>query len=58
MKRTERDIKEKKLEAARRSQAANDAIRRDWGEISPVTKVIPNKKKEAQTRVKYPKFDW
>lgn len=53
MKRTPEDIREKKVRAAKK---ANDAIRRDWGDISPVTKVIPNKKKQAKEAPKYPSY--
>lgn len=54
MKRSAADIREKKeLEAARKAQSANDATRRGWGDINPVTKVIPNKKKAAQDKPKY-----
>lgn len=38
------------------SKATYDAlkkIRKDWGDISPVTKIIPNKKKKKKE--KYPK---
>lgn len=40
MKRTARDIAEK----TKRSKAANDATRRDWGNVNPVTRVIPDKR--------------
>lgn len=46
-------MKRKENSATRKSQAANDATRRTWGEINLVTKIIPNKKKKAETDPKY-----
>lgn len=33
-------------------------MRGDWGAISPVTKVIPNKKKDQKPKHKGRQFDW
>lgn len=32
-------------------------IRRDWGDISPITKVIPNKKKNPKIKHKGRQYD-
>ena len=41
----------KNNEVANSSYEANRKIRKDWGDIKPITRVIPNKKKNP--RVKY-----
>ena len=33
-------------------------MRGDWGAISPVTKIIPNKKKNRKEKHKGREFDW
>ena len=43
-------MKKKKEENS--SYEANRKIRRDWGNISPVTRIIPNKKKNPKTKHK------
>ena len=35
----------------------NRKIRRDWGEISPVTRIIPNKKKNQKVKHKGRQYD-
>lgn len=40
----------KKQNKPRNSYEVNRSIRRDWGEISPVTKIIPNKKKNHKEK--------
>ena len=40
------------------SYEVNRKIRRDFGEINPITKVIPNKKKNPKTKHKGKKFDY
>lgn len=37
-------MSKKKKTTPRNSYGVNRAIRRDWGEISPVTKIIPDKR--------------
>ena len=41
----------------RTSYEINRGIRRDWGEISPVTRVIPNKKKNQKVKHKGREFE-
>lgn len=41
----------------RTSYEINRSIRRDWGEISPVTRVIPNKKKNQKVKHKGREFE-
>lgn len=48
MKRTPKDIAEKK---ARATLEVNRKLRGNWGEVNPVTKVIPDKRKKDP---KYP----
>lgn len=33
-------------------------LRRSWGDIKPITKVIPNKKKNQKVKYKQPQFDF
>ena len=40
------------------SYNVNRKIRRDFGEINPVTKVIPNKKKNPKIKHKGKEFDY
>lgn len=44
--------------ATEQTLATNNAIRRDWGAISPVTKIIPNKKKNRKPKHKGREFDY
>ena len=46
------NMNKKKKIKPRNSYEVNRSIRRDWGEISPVTKIIPNKKKEQKEKHK------
>lgn len=39
------------------SYEVNCKIRRDWGDISPVTKIIPNKKKNQKVKHKGRQYD-
>lgn len=39
------------------SYEVNRKIRRDWSEINPVTKVIPNKKKNRKIKHKGKQYD-
>lgn len=45
-------MSKKKQVKSRNSYEVNRSIRRDWGTISPVTKVIPNKKKNYKEKHK------
>lgn len=45
-------MSKKKKTTPRNSYEVNRSIRRDWGAISPVTKVIPNKKKNYKEKHK------
>lgn len=47
-------MSKKKKTKPRNSYEVNRSIRRDWGNISPVTKIIPDKRKKKE---KY-KRDW
>jgi hypothetical protein len=40
-----------------RAYEVNRKIRRDWGAISPVTKIIPNKKKNQKIKHKGRQYD-
>lgn len=40
----------KNNEVANSSYEANHKIRKDWGDIKPVTRVIPNKKKNPRVK--------
>lgn len=42
----------KNNEVANSSYEANRKIRKDWGNIKPVTRVIPNKKKNPRMKHK------
>ena len=42
----------KNNEVANSSYEANRKIRKDWGNIKPVTRVIPNKKKNSRVKHK------
>lgn len=42
----------KKKSQPRNSYEVNCSIRRNWGNISPVTKIIPNKKKDNKEKYK------
>lgn len=42
----------KNNEVANSSYEANRKIRKDWGDIKPVTRVIPNKKKNPRMKHK------
>lgn len=33
-------------------------VRRDWGEVNPVTKIIPNKKKNQKIKHKRKEYDY
>lgn len=50
----------KKKNIKSQSQIANDSLRRDWGEIRPVTRIIPNKKKSRKDKYKenYRREEW
>ena len=39
-------------ETANSSYEANRKIRKDWGDIKPITRVIPNKKKNPRVKHK------
>lgn len=39
------------------SYEVNRKIRRDWGEIKPITKIIPNKKKNPKIKHKGKAWD-
>ena len=39
------------------SYEVNRKIRRDWGDISPVSKIIPNKKKNQKVKHKGRRYD-
>ena len=39
------------------SYEVNHKIRRDWGDISPVSKIIPNKKKNQKVKHKGRQYD-
>ena len=45
-------MSKKKKTQSRNSYEVNRSIRRNWGEISPVTRVIPNKKKNQKVKHK------
>lgn len=45
-------MSKKKKTQPRNSYEINKGIRRDWGNISPVTKIIPNKKKNHKEKHK------
>ena len=47
----------KKKKSDNSSYDAWRKIRGDWGNISPVTKIIPNKKKNPKTKHKNKEFD-
>ena len=42
----------KNNEVANSSYEANRKIRKDWGDIKPITRVIPNKKKNPRVKHK------
>ena len=42
----------KNNEVANSSYEANRKIRKDWGNIKPITRVIPNKKKNQRAKHK------
>lgn len=44
--------KKKPISDTERTYEVNRKIRRDWGAISPVTKIIPNKKKNPKIKHK------
>ena len=44
--------KKKPISDTDRTYEVNRKIRRDWGAISPVTKIIPNKKKNPKIKHK------
>jgi len=44
--------KNKKAEIVNSSYEANRKIRKDWGDIKPITRVIPNKKKNQHVKHK------
>lgn len=41
-------MSKKKKTKPRNSYEVNRSIRRDWGNISPVTKIIPDKRKKKE----------
>lgn len=43
--------------ATAQAYETNRKIRRDWGEISPITRVIPNKKKNRKLKHKGRMYD-
>ena len=43
-----------KKKKPRSSMELLNSIRRDWGEVNPVTKVIPDKKKQYKRKSKHP----
>ena len=45
-------MSKKKKTKPRNSYEVNRSIRRDWGEISPVTKIIPDKRKKKEKHKK------
>ena len=52
--RISKEVNEKKKnnEVANSSYEANRKIRKDWGDIKPITRVIPNKKKNPRVKHK------
>lgn len=40
------------------SYEVNRKIRRDWGEIKPYTRIIPNKKKNSKDKHKGRRYDY
>lgn len=50
-------MKNMKKKAENISYEVNRKIRRDWGDISPTTKIIPNKKKNQKVKHKGRQYD-
>jgi hypothetical protein len=50
-------MKNMKKKVENTSYEVNRKIRRDWGEISPVTRIIPNKKKNQKVKHKGRQYD-
>lgn len=53
----EKGMENMKKKVENTSYEVNRKIRRDWGEISPVTKIIPNKKKNQKVKHKGKQYD-
>ena len=47
-----RNMSKKKKSKPRNSYEVNRSIRRDWGAISPVTKIIPDKRNKKEKHKK------
>ena len=49
--------KKKPISDTDRAYEVNRKIRGDWGAISPITKIIPNKKKQQKIKHKGRQYD-
>ena len=51
-------MKKKNNGDMRATYEVNKKIRRDWGEVNPVSRIIPNKKKDQKVKHKGKELDY